>query len=157
MMLESCNFIQDEKKGWWASLGTMQGPAASERIPGMSEVTCLLEPLDSSKISDSTKKYKKKMLKKLIIRRATVESISKYFKAICIKSKIKTVALIGIQQVNIFKKLQVTIHTHTIRFAIRQSALFWVDIAEQNLYLLPAVLMNGAVWNKQYRLWTTFY
>ena len=102
----------------------MQGPAASERIQGMSEVTCLLEPLDSSKISDSTKKYKKKMLKKLIIRRATVESISKYFKAICIKSKIKTVALIGIQQVNIFKKLQVTIHTHTIRYAIRQSALF---------------------------------
>lgn len=38
----------------------MQGPAASERIPGMSEVTSLLEPLDSSKISDSTKKYKKK-------------------------------------------------------------------------------------------------
>lgn len=101
----------------------MQGPAASERIPGMSEVTSLLEPLDSSKISDSTKKYKKKDAKKLIIRRATVESISKYFKAICIKSKIKTVALIGIQQVNIFKKLQVTIHTHTIRFAIRQSAL----------------------------------
>lgn len=103
----------------------MQGPAASERIPGMSEVTSLLEPLDSSKISDSTKKYKKKKedAKKLIIRRATVESISKYFKAICIKSKIKTVALIGIQQVNIFKKLQVTIHTHTIRFAIRQSAL----------------------------------
>lgn len=42
----------------------MQGPAASERIPGMSEVTCLLEPLDSSKISDSTKKYKKKKMLK---------------------------------------------------------------------------------------------
>lgn len=84
-MPESCSFIQDEKR--------LLPCKAALHLKGSQE--CHKSSLSHwilAKYLVEIKNIKEDDPKKLIIRRVTVESISKYFKAICIKPKINYVA-----------------------------------------------------------------